>query len=228
MPAVPADGTVALQTPVVEAPDTAEVKVGEATLVDQPIEPEAPAADKTRAISSVPVAEIPKPPEEKPPPSPPPEPDEPAPKPAPRARVTTARVDARPEPERRLNVKLIGIAAAVVVAAVVGLLMVLGGGEREEGVGPGATGTLIINAVPWAEVEQVLDTSDTDHPLTGTRFTPVSLSLPPGEYRISLKNPGSSEPVVVEAKVRSGKIVRAPLAEFSKVDADEVLKKYGL
>jgi hypothetical protein len=56
----------------------------------------------------------------------------------------------------------------------------------------------------------------------------MSLTLLPGRYTVSLKNPDTTEPIVVEVDVVVGKSARAPLAEFETLDATQVLEKYGL
>ena len=92
----------------------------------------------------------------------------------------------------------------------------------------GDTGTMVINAVPWAQVESIVDAQSSPQQLAGSTYTPLAVALPPGRYRISLRNPSRSEPLVVEAEVKIGETARAPLADFGPIEVSTVLEKYGL
>jgi len=128
------------------------------------------------------------------------------------------------EGRRGLPWPLIGAAAAVLVVIAI-LVTVIGG---RDDAGPGRQGTLVINALPWAEVETIHDESGVQVPLPEQRHTPLSLPLAPGRYRITMRHPGSTDPVLVEAEVVQGRQKDAPLAKFTTLDAAEVLGNYGL
>jgi serine/threonine-protein kinase len=89
-----------------------------------------------------------------------------------------------------------------------------------------ASGTLIIDALPWGEVVSVVDASGTPHGSAG-RTTPLALRLPAGSYTVELRNPGFPKPVSTVASVRAGEATTRVL-EFRRVDAAEYFKRTGL
>jgi len=233
----PVDRTMAIPTAAAKAavelaagPDrTTALPLGE---VAQP----SPPTDGTVALPmETPVA--PRAPKPKPEPKPEPKPKRAAPSVTPQATVAQApaaplvtpkvekpapaAVPARP---KRAPWVLIGGAAALVaiVAAVIALWP--GGGPP---VG-NDTGTVVINAVPWGQVESIVDADDEAQGLGASSYTPMTVTLPPGRYRISLRNPARPDPLVVEAEVKAGETSRAPLADFGGVEVSTVLEKYGL
>ncbi len=91
---------------------------------------------------------------------------------------------------------------------------------------PSGSGLVVVDALPWGEVTEVVDTRGKRHPLGDSPFTPMVLSLPPGDYRISVKNPGAPNAVTLAVTVRDGAVERK-VAEFKRIDADQYLKKAG-
>jgi hypothetical protein len=142
---------------------------------------------------------------------------------APRVERPTAKepVQARPKPTPWVLIG--GVAALVVVVAAVIALWPKGGPPAG-----GDAGTVVINAVPWAQVESIVNADDTPQPLAGSSYTPLAVELPPGRYRIVLRNPSKSDPQVVETDVKAGETSRAPVADFRTVEVSTVLEKYGL
>jgi hypothetical protein len=63
--------------------------------------------------------------------------------------------------------------------------------------------------------------------LPGSRYTPLALSLPAGEYTVTFKNPDKSAPITRKAKVSAARS-ESVLAEFQRVDAADYLKRAGL
>jgi eukaryotic-like serine/threonine-protein kinase len=89
-----------------------------------------------------------------------------------------------------------------------------------------ANGTLILDALPWGEVVEVLDVQGQPQPLPVNRFTPLALSLPAGEYRVSLR-PATGPPRTLSVRVRP-LAAEARLERFAPVDAAAYLRKSGL
>jgi serine/threonine protein kinase len=89
-----------------------------------------------------------------------------------------------------------------------------------------APAPLIVDALPWAELIEIIDARGGAHPVGPNSYTPLSLELPPGEYKLSLKNPDFPEPLSVSVTVQPGRM-NACRAEFRRVDAGEYLKKAG-
>ncbi len=89
-----------------------------------------------------------------------------------------------------------------------------------------AAGTLVLDAVPWGEVVQVVDGRGQPRLLGAQRFTPLVLSLPPGRYTITLRNPSSPKPVSLSAEVLTGAEVRS-VADFGAVSEEELFRSLG-
>jgi len=140
----------------------------------------------------------------------------PAPAPVP-ARAPAAVPQARAFPV----VAVAGGAAVLVLVLVlaVGAWWYFGGGFG------GEPGTVQLTAVPWAEVTGVRAADGKSLALTGV--TPLQLSLPPGEYTISLKN--GDQTGEVQVTVETGKVSSVHYA-FPEVKpnavVDELLKEY--
>ena len=89
-----------------------------------------------------------------------------------------------------------------------------------------APGTLVIDALPWGEVIEVVDAQGRRQKLPEAHDTPLALSLAPGSYTIEVKNPGfGSQKATVS--VRAADVARKTL-EFRRVDASEYLRRSGL
>jgi tRNA A-37 threonylcarbamoyl transferase component Bud32/tetratricopeptide (TPR) repeat protein len=93
-------------------------------------------------------------------------------------------------------------------------------------VGEPGSGVLTLDALPWAEVVDLTDEAGKKVPLPTARFTPVSLTLPAGEYSVTLKNPSAGAPVTRKARVDAGRS-ETLLVELRRVDAEEYLRKAG-
>jgi hypothetical protein len=91
---------------------------------------------------------------------------------------------------------------------------------------PPAPGTLVIDALPWGEIERIADATGRAWPVGSDRYTPFVASLPPGEYVVSLRHPDAGEPTSVKVTVRSSQRERRVIA-LRPIDADEYLRKAG-
>jgi hypothetical protein len=76
-------------------------------------------------------------------------------------------------------------------------------------------------------VISILDARGTEHVEGSDRWTPYYVSLPVGEYRVTVRNPAAANPVVVTVSVVAGQ-TRTRDVEFRKIDADEYFKRMGL
>ena len=89
------------------------------------------------------------------------------------------------------------------------------------------SGTLVLNATPWANVESVVEQgSGKSIALGSDRATPLRLTLPEGTYRITFRHPGESRPVVQVASV-SAKQNQQVNAGFRNITAEDYLKRVG-
>lgn len=88
-------------------------------------------------------------------------------------------------------------------------------------------GSLALDAVPWAEIVALENPALEDPPpISPSRFTPVILRLPPGEYRISLRYPPSGQ--VEERVVRVDSDIRAEeRVTFESLDATSYFERVG-
>ncbi len=71
-----------------------------------------------------------------------------------------------------------------------------------------------------------MDASGKRVSLPPTRFTPLFLTLPIGEYTVTLKNPQAGPAVTRKARVRAA-ATEPLLVELQHVDADEYLRRVG-
>ena len=92
-------------------------------------------------------------------------------------------------------------------------------------VGAGS-GILALDALPWAEVLEVTDVAGKKWPLPASRFTPVSLTLPAGEYSVTLRNPSAGGAVTRKARVKATQS-ESLLVELRRVDAEDYLRRAG-
>jgi hypothetical protein len=89
-----------------------------------------------------------------------------------------------------------------------------------------AAGILVVDALPWGEVTEVVDEAGIRQSLAPSSYTPLVLRLAPGRYTIALKNPESTKPVLLTAVVAAG-AMETRVAEFRKVEAEEYFRRAG-
>lgn len=88
-------------------------------------------------------------------------------------------------------------------------------------------GELVINALPWGRVEQVLDAARQPVALPDERSTPLQLKLPPGVYYVTVRHPDTAKPMSVQARVQPRQRAQAT-ATFTNLGAEEYLRNAGL
>ncbi len=142
----------------------------------------------------------------------------------------------RPEPPTAhptRNMVAVGLILAAVFAALVFVLTRKGPtGERQLKVEDVAAadlspGSLALDAVPWAEIVGLENPAlEEAPPISPSRFTPVVLSLPPGEYWITLRYPPTGQ--VEERVVRVDSDVRVEQRViFEDLDAQAYFERAG-
>jgi serine/threonine protein kinase len=87
-------------------------------------------------------------------------------------------------------------------------------------------GELLLNALPWANVESVLDEHQQAVKLPADASTPFVLQLPAGKYTVTFRNPLSAKPLQVETTVDAGKRAQAVTA-FATTSAQGYLSRAG-
>ena len=89
------------------------------------------------------------------------------------------------------------------------------------------SGTLLLNAYPWADVASVVDQGSSKAvELPRDRATPLRLSVPAGTYSVTFKHPQAGKPVVLVASVQAQK-VQVANASFPTLTARDYLKRAG-
>jgi hypothetical protein len=81
---------------------------------------------------------------------------------------------------------------------------VLSRAPRPAPAAPAATGALLIEARPWAEVVEVTRAGGGAVELPAERSTPLRLELPAGRYAVVLRHPGAAETRRLEIDLRAG------------------------
>lgn len=88
------------------------------------------------------------------------------------------------------------------------------------------SGTLVIHAVPWAQVTEISSTSGAAIPLPEPGVTPLAVRLPPGMYTISLYNPLLGKSGSARVEVQAGQTQRC-LVSIEQLDSTAFLEKLG-
>jgi hypothetical protein len=83
-------------------------------------------------------------------------------------------------------------------------------------------GTLILDALPWAEVVDIVDAAGVRQTLPPNATTPIVLELPPGDYDITLKNGPSRS---MKAQVKAGETTQPAPVDFGQIDAAEYFRR---
>ncbi|HVS66849.1 MAG TPA: protein kinase [Thermoanaerobaculia bacterium] len=153
-----------------------------------------------------------------------------APSLAPRAVPTEATVlgptAEPPATARRLSPWLLAGAAAGLLAVIAVAAWMMGG----FGSAADATGTVSLDASPWGELTAIVGADGTAVDLEALGlgappyFTPLSLRLAPGQYRATVRQPGTGLDREVELRVEEGEIAAARV-ELEPIDADRYFEE---
>jgi hypothetical protein len=88
-------------------------------------------------------------------------------------------------------------------------------------------GELLLNALPWGNVESVVDESQAEIKLPADASTPFVLPLPTGKYVVTYRNPfAGNKPVQVTATVEANRRATA-LASFATTSTQGYLSRAG-
>ena len=86
------------------------------------------------------------------------------------------------------------------------------------------TGLLVVDASPWAEIVEIV--GDAGQVTLPAAHTPLAVTVPEGEYRITLRHPRDRSARTLRARVTTGQPARA-FAEFSAIDVDAYFRRSG-
>lgn len=117
-------------------------------------------------------------------------------------------------------------------AALAGFLLIavlawaLSGGDAGDTAGGALAGHLVLDAVPWAEVTEIRDADGDPMPLAPSSYTPLRLSLPPGDYTVTMIHPRTPEPITVAARVGAGESVERSV-QVAAVDVEGYFQRMG-
>jgi serine/threonine protein kinase len=100
------------------------------------------------------------------------------------------------------------------------------GGRSHEPVRTGPVGTLVINAVPWAQIVEIQNSEGERIDLEGAEYTPLVLSLPPGSYHVVLRS-GEFGERSIDATVKTGETA-AEWVPFAEIGEDDLLRSLRL
>jgi hypothetical protein len=90
-----------------------------------------------------------------------------------------------------------------------------------------APGFLALDASPWAEVVNIVDLAGGESPPSApSRFTPVVLTLPPGRYRLTLRDPSGAETQELVVEIESG-AQREEQHQWREIDGRQYLRAAG-
>lgn len=165
-----------------------------------------------------------------------------APPPPPRApagsSLSRAAAWVRRRPRTAAGLAALGGLALVVlaVAALSGFFSLerLAPGEEEapetaaaEAAAGGAFATgVLVEAVPWGEVVEVVDGRGDSRPLPADASTPLPLELPPGSYEVRLRHPERSEELTCRVDVARGALAPCRVV-FFRLGANDYFRRAG-
>lgn len=92
--------------------------------------------------------------------------------------------------------------------------------------GPVATGFLMIDAQPWAEVDRVWDESGVEVALPDDRYTPLRLELPSQRYSVRLVRPESTQAQTCAAQVTDSATTTC-MPHQTELDSTGLFKETG-
>ncbi len=120
------------------------------------------------------------------------------------------------------------LAAAVVasLAAALVVWMVLDEPDPVAVPEPAPGGQLVIDAQPWAEIVEVAEATGRERVNGAGRYTPLTLTLAPGRYQVTLRHPEHDDPYVCRVAVVSGEAADCR-ADFVRRDARSFFAEAG-
>jgi serine/threonine protein kinase len=89
------------------------------------------------------------------------------------------------------------------------------------------TGTLVVDAVPWAMVSSIRGEDGTEHPVPAPGSTPLALILPAGRYVLQLVGPPpDSTARTITVQVQAAVLTSAPPELFQTVTPEQYFEPY--
>jgi predicted Ser/Thr protein kinase len=138
-----------------------------------------------------------------------------------RALVPTGLPRVRPVQVQRVSRRTWAIVGAVAaVAAIIAAIVLIPAAIPQSGV-------LVIDAVPWATITSIQSEDGTQQPLPSPASTPLTLTLPAGNYQVVVTGPPpESEPqrITVQVAVNAGTV--APMIRFRPLTPEEYFEQY--
>ncbi len=87
-----------------------------------------------------------------------------------------------------------------------------------------ASGRLILNAVPWAQVTAIVDADGQAMTIAPGTYTPTALDLAAGRYTVTLRRDSATRDI--EAEVVAGEVTRLQTT-LQEISADDLLQQLG-
>ncbi len=127
---------------------------------------------------------------------------------------------AKARPKREIVMLGWTAAAVFIIAVVIGGIMLMPRPAPP-------TGTMMIDAIPWARIAAIEAPDGTRPALPSTASTPMFFNLPVGTYRIRLIGPPPAlESRLITVQVNVGAVATAPIELFRTLAPEEYFKKY--
>jgi hypothetical protein len=93
--------------------------------------------------------------------------------------------------------------------------------------GPAPTGSLVIDAVPWATITAIESEGGERVALPPSPSTPLSLTLPTGTYQVVVAGPPpESQTQRITVQIETGTSTVAPVIRFRALTPDEYFEQY--
>jgi hypothetical protein len=92
-------------------------------------------------------------------------------------------------PGRWLTAKSAALAAVAIGVVALAVWMLGSGSTTPPPAPPVESGTVVLDVLPWANIESITNKADNQPVRSGCTATPCVLSLPAGEYHVRASNP---------------------------------------
>jgi serine/threonine protein kinase len=138
-----------------------------------------------------------------------------------KARATVIRSVAARAPKRQKQIAA-GVAAGLAIVAIVAAAVM-----NWPSASAPPTGSLVLEAVPWATVTFIQSEDGTSHPVPPPGATPMSLALPAGTYQIRVSGPPpESESRLITVRIEAGAVAAPPVERFRVLTPAEYFEQY--
>ena len=127
-----------------------------------------------------------------------------------------------PEP-RRASRWILGLAAAAALA----WLLLVWEAPTPSPITPGPTGQGLLEAIPWAQIQSLVDAEGRPVPLPQPLHTPARIELEPGTYEAVLVSPDSQRTQTLPIEIQSGQTTSGSV-DFGALSAEDYFESLGL